>query len=148
MEEGIELDTLVAEKVMGLSVPWDENTPCSYCGSTIRYCGSRSWCSDCHEWRCSPYKEYSTDIAAAWEVVGHVLATWDNPRFWRQFSLDGDPDDTEAGWEAAFGWRIDDPSGVEYPFACVSAMTAPLAICLTALKTKGIDIDALDDSAR
>lgn len=72
MEPGRELDTLVAEKVMGLQIEWSEDTPCPRCGSEMRYCGSRSRCSECGEWVYSPYREYSTDIAAAMEAAVHM----------------------------------------------------------------------------
>jgi hypothetical protein len=67
------IDALVAELVMGIEpIAWDENTQdyyCPYCKDRMRYCGARSRCSTCNEWRYSPYKEYSSDIAEAWQVV-------------------------------------------------------------------------------
>jgi len=68
MKAGRELDALVAEKVFGVTIEWGEGTPCPYCGSEMRYCGSRSRCSQCQEWIYGPYKDYSTEMAAAWEV--------------------------------------------------------------------------------
>ena len=72
MEPGPELDALVAEGVMGLSISWEENTPCPYCGSEMRYCGARSRCTQCAEWRHGPYKEYSTDDGVALEILRHM----------------------------------------------------------------------------
>jgi len=68
---GITLDWHIAHFVMRL--PNKELTladcPCAYCGNQMRYCGARSWCSDCHEWRYTAYKDYSDDLVSAWEVV-------------------------------------------------------------------------------
>jgi len=136
MEAGRELDALVAEKVMGLSAPWDENTPCPYCGEIMRYCGQRSWCTSCSEWRYGPYKEYSEDISAAWEVVERLdaLGYWFQGR--TRFDNEGEHDD---GCWAGFtphlttGWN-------GQPDHYTNAPSMPHAICLAALKAVGIDI--------
>lgn len=123
LKPGRELDALVAEKVMGLKINWDETTPCPLCGDVGRFCGARMWCS--HDgWYYSQYKNYSTDIAAAWEVVeklpfsgrpyihlGLCDTYTDSPRWFVEVDLDG-------------------------PFkrVLVKADTAPHAICLAALK--------------
>jgi hypothetical protein len=73
IEPGRELDALVAVRVLGFApVAWDEETPCPECGGEMRYCGERSRCCNCSEWRCSPYREYSSEIAPAWEVVDQM----------------------------------------------------------------------------
>ena len=75
MEAGPEMDALVAVRVLRLAaVEWGEATPCPECGGEMRYCGARSRCYNCSEWRYSAYREYSTEIAAAWEVVGAMAA--------------------------------------------------------------------------
>ena len=69
MPAGREMDALIAEMVMGIEpISFDDETKCPECEATMRFCGSRSWCSSCHEWRHSPYKEYSEDISDAWFV--------------------------------------------------------------------------------
>ncbi len=67
---GREMDALIAERVMKIAPrAWDEGTLCPKCGDEMRWCGERSRCTTCVEWRYSPYREYSTDIVAAWRVV-------------------------------------------------------------------------------
>jgi hypothetical protein len=100
MTPGLELDALIAEKVMGLSVSKEIIRD----GSGARY-----------------YPEllhYSTDIAAAWEVVEKMgtLPRKDMQRGGFQVNYD------DHGWTASF-WR-------EYAFG----ESAPHAICLAALK--------------
>lgn len=111
MPAGREMDALIAENVMGIeSVAFNDETKCPECESTMRFCGSRSWCSSCHEWIYSPYKEYSTDISAAWEVVEKLGIIF------QETCIDNDKD-----------WRC------YFDNACASAETAPLAICRAAL---------------
>ena len=69
MPAGREMDSLVAEKVMGRPKLELQDARCPYCGEEMHYTIERAWCMDCKEWRYSPYKEYSSDISAAWEVV-------------------------------------------------------------------------------
>ena len=64
---------------------------------------------------------YSTDIAAAWEVV-RVFSTWP----WC-FTSSGDTFKFDLGYE-----------GERYS---AIAETAPMAICLAALKAKGVDVE-------
>ena len=66
--------------------------------------------------------DYSTDIAAAWEVVGR--------RVWTFVDLDWD----EEGWRSFFHFETDS-GGIDEVFAI--APTAPLAICRAALKAGG-----------
>ncbi len=80
---GREMDALIAERVMKIAPrAWDEGTRCPECGDKMRWCGERSRCTTCSEWRYGPYREYSTEIAAAWEVVeqmqqrGYVFSVW------------------------------------------------------------------------
>ena len=134
MEAGRELDALVAEKVMGLSAPWDENTPCPYCGEIMRYCGQRSWCTSCSEWRYGPYKEYSEDISAAWEVVEKLRKSY-RVRI-HEFG---------SGWQASL--EIKD-GRLRYPIEIshegdesANSDTAPHAFCLAALKAVGVEVE-------
>ena len=68
MAGGREMDQLVAERVMGLCIKWEKGVACPYCGGEMHFLGSRAWCLRCQEYRYHQYKDYSTDIAAAWEV--------------------------------------------------------------------------------
>lgn len=133
MLAGRDLDALVAEKVMGYpafawqAVPilaehvyqdFDTASPCLVCG---RFDGSAF---------CLPH--YSTDIAAAWEVVERLKV---EPFKGRELVLEiyvsaEVPDETEVSVQ----W-FDDDQGYG-PFYLL-AKTAPHAICLAALKAVG-----------
>lgn len=67
-----ELAEAVALKVMRLPKLALENAPCPYCADVMRFCGQRSRCTTCGEWRHSPYKEYDDDIEAAMEVEDEI----------------------------------------------------------------------------
>jgi hypothetical protein len=66
---------------------------------------------------------YSTDIAAAWAVVEKV----GNFTIWQY----------EGEWQCFLGGGIKNKS---------YAATAPLAICLAALKATGVDVEQPDDT--
>ena len=66
MPAGREMDALIGEKIMGLH---PNPKLCPYCRATMWVGKNRSRCTDCNEWRYSPYKEYSSEIESAWEVV-------------------------------------------------------------------------------
>lgn len=125
MNPGRELDLLVAEKVFGYR-------PCkgnhSYaCQLPIGPC----WIQEDghgHMWEvnCSPY---STDIAAAWEVVEKLKEDWDLDISFRHY---------QSGIISVVLYH-------QHPNLSMSqhvgnATTAPLAICLAALKTEGVKI--------
>lgn len=98
MEAGRELDALIAEKVMGFPLEIIRGAPYPECP-----------------------RHYSTDIAAAWEVV-----------------------EKDDGW--GHDWRVKRWVSSSKPYSCTAertadgqnfyaeAETAPLAICLAALK--------------
>jgi hypothetical protein len=116
---GRDLDALVAEKVMGLRIVADEYaTP-----------GYLQIAEEGKPWYELPH--YSTDIAAAWEVVGKLRETC-----WASVDGIGRPDPV---WRAEFRAMSDPVTGME-AHAPVSqiAPTAPLAICLAALKVVGV----------
>ena len=69
MVAGRGLDEKIAVELMGLVLRPFEKAPCPYCGDGMRFCGGRSWCTTCGEWRYGPAKEYSEEIEPAWEVV-------------------------------------------------------------------------------
>lgn len=107
---GRALDAIVAERVMGV-----KEAPFGVC-PTCGYGGGYGF---------KEFPEYSTDIAAAWEVVEKLSR--------RNFSMHNDTgcsgcEPTEGvGWMALF--HIEGG-----PMAYTVADTAPLAICLAALK--------------
>ena len=126
VKAGRDLDALVAEKVMGFTVAhclpvfstqdeWYERVPITKDGGLER-----------------ALSYYSTDIAAAWEVVGKLHG---------KISLQG-PGTTDMGegyatygtWTAQF-----QPKG-EQTEVTEKADTAPLAICLAALKAVGVEV--------
>jgi len=129
MPAGVTLDWHIAHFVMGLPSKElsAEDCPCAYCGNQMRYCGARSWCSECHEWRYTAYKDYSDDLVSAWEVVKKLE--------------DGQPETlcnisriSENGQRDGLEWHchlrcIDGKSSYFYGIAD----TVPLAICRAAL---------------
>ena len=131
MPAGKEMDALIATEIMGRETVELQDAFCPYCGEEMRFCGTRSWCSQCKEWRYSPYMEYSTDIAAAWEVVLHEMDKGGCPNL---------VNDDDGHWALSFDGTnnilctmqtsfIDDPR--------LWCDTAPLAICKAALLALG-----------
>jgi Phage ABA sandwich domain len=146
---GRELDALVAEKVMGLA--WEKVTHTM--GWAVTVDGSREPITR-DEWElrrngqpiivsgplmhglyACPVPGYSTDIAAAWEVVEKLDAGW----FFQVERIDGDYHEPtgyrepgrKARWAASFQrWRT------SIPFSAV-ANSVPEAICRAALKAVG-----------
>ena len=66
------------------------------------------------------FRAYSSDLSLAWEVVERLSGTVNTLRVKRERNR----------WVAAFG---DGPSA--------SASSAPVAICMAALRTRGIEVD-------
>ena len=109
MVAGRELDALVAERVMGWTRGPEKNPP----NRTWPIASSRTWrAPDSHHARALP--RYSTLIDDAWQVVAKMRADGFG------FSLTDDQGET---WTAEF-WN---------PVIRLTADTAPLAICRTAL---------------
>lgn len=123
MTAGPELDARIAVAVLGLPVVDLKDANCPYCGDEMRFCGERSWCSSCGEWRHSPYKEYSDDIAAAMTVFLKMAEMY----------CPQDPDASVTiienidGWLAGWTWH-------ESVYTCGVGETIPLAICRFAYK--------------
>lgn len=124
MEAGRELDALVAEKVMGKKTRrLSGNLYCwEYDGDYKNLHGLAQ-----------PIPAYSTDLSAAWEVV-EKLCNWDvddnmlvlqgqGPDLEKKRSPDGE---APQWWEAEIAGT--------WGKVMVEAETAPLAICLAALK--------------
>ena len=104
LKAGRELDALVAEKVMGIKL-------CRCYGQKPNEHNSSARCFDC---KCiNSSMAYSTDIAAAWEVVEKLAAY--NPS---KFLI-----------EKCGAWLVRFDDGTFTP-----GETAPHAICLAALK--------------
>ena len=101
LKPGPEFDALVVEKVMG----WNQQ-------SLKR-----------------PAPEFSTDIAAAWEVVEKLSKQW-----WVQIDQRG------VGWFCDLTKRGVDEHLPNADRPVVYAETAPHAICLAALKVAGVDV--------
>lgn len=109
-----EMDALVAEKVMGLEVLSPANSLPD--DDRVRPRGStKKWLT------CEPLPHYSTDIAAAWQIVERFrffVVPWGNP----------------SGGE----WAVADCRDEHLALHILaSAESAPLAICRTALTVVG-----------
>lgn len=116
MKPGRELDALVAEKVMGLE-PWP-GRPGAFRAPIVP--------PKVESKPCDP-PPYSTDIAAAWEVVGRLRS--------QECALhlsQSEPNDSNDGFYASFSeYR---PSIENEPHTFEWARTAPEAICKAALR--------------
>lgn len=121
---GRDLDSLVAEKVMGLET-YKEVVPfCPQCEFKFNpKSPGRVWCHQCSEWVYSSTKEYSTDISAAISVA----------ETFHHWSLEKDENGKE--YEAIL-FQKNLFEGVFYNYYG-RADTAPHAICLAALKAVG-----------
>ena len=139
MEAGKELDTLVAEKVMGHPMPAfipEEALGLYLAGSPIHY---DSWTCVCHydegdvpKWLPDPY---STDISAAWQVVDKIC-NWDVDD--NMLVLKGQaPDPTEPVGGENEGWWEARINGIRGNVAAEGKI-APEAICKVALLAKAI----------
>lgn len=112
LKPGRELDALVAEKVMGLNPVWGDASsfedPNEF-PDDLMYRKGR--------WYAVLY--YSTNIAAAWEVVGYMSNRETVFKVWRSPA------------------RVPELWYVELHNHVVEGLTAPHAICLAALKVVG-----------
>jgi hypothetical protein len=134
MEAGRELDTIVAERVMG----WIN------CGQLGNEWGGQ-WGGCPPYWsqygdRCLLIPSYSTDIAAAWLVVEKL----------RTEGLHLQMNDTLSAYRARFftvastvKWDQESADGAYYQFASTPAH----AICLAALKALGVEIEQSEGAA-
>ena len=134
MDAGRELDKLVAEKVMGfynvqlVPLVTDEDKE-DYEEDGVKLFGG---CGSAH-WMHVPH--YSTMIAAAWEVVEKLRKQMcclrivsDHEYLWEVYGIK-DPDDSDH----------ENPVIVQWKVYASSEDSAPLAICLAALKAVGYD---------
>lgn len=120
LKAGRELDALVAEKIMGLGPErWDP--PCFWYHTTDDAEPRSGWCYTCSKAICEVPGEprrYSTSISDAWLVVEKMAA---HPTNW--YFMVG-PDGYLTAENGGSGFDI-------------CADTAPLAICLAALRATG-----------
>lgn len=86
---------------------------------------------------------YSTDIKAAWEVVEKMRGerpqcadSYIAPYYWQLAEY------YQGGWEVGFGNHIPYEGFSFDPTLSARAETAPMAICLAALKAKGVGYEA------
>jgi hypothetical protein len=122
MEPGIELDKLIAEKVMGLEVVKTIYNKKQRFYYTI---GEPDYYDDGGEMKLFNYLPgYSEDIAAAWEVIHKlpfvVELTTNNPY---------GPTTPETEWLVTFNAEFE-----------AHGSTAPHAICLAALRAVGYEL--------
>lgn len=112
MTAGRELDAWIAEKVMGNPPP---------------VVPPGVWPQELHSWQ-DRLPLYSTDIAAAWEVVEKLKSLG--------FKVGVD----EEGSDLAACVVAKSERGIVHVIASETAATAPLAICLAALRACGVEI--------
>jgi hypothetical protein len=113
MKAGPELDALVAEKMLGCAVGYSNGRPVCRCAGTWAH-------GQCGHW----LKKYSSDMAAAWQVVEHMVAGGFQVKV-ATYTLESSL--PEYRWECIVA------HGAE-PVAHVTAATAAEAICLAALR--------------
>lgn len=119
LKPGPELDTLIAEKVMGGRAKMLAASE----GSQAEYERARREVSYC--------RGYSTDIVAAWEVVQRLIEL--GKPIDLQFELSTSSEYPEE-WQVSVQWDGEESSNG--PFYLLGS-TAPHAICLAALKVVG-----------
>lgn len=145
MEAGRELDALVAEKVMQFDHKHKINgceEDCWY--DVCEYCGLEFHCEDTSG-RCEGYPHYSTDIAAAWQVVDRIaqlVIADENAERLNYLRLE---QNDSSGYSATFGFPYmenEEWANTANQYDCSArADSAPLAICLAALKAVGVEVE-------
>lgn len=138
LEAGVELDDRIAERVFGWCVEQftyggmekDRNEKCTV------------WVTDPSRALEAPRKRvditknripFSTDIAAAWQVLDHLISLHPKWRFWVGKSADLPEEDIEPYWECYIQDYESTPTNPYRGYAD-DCDTAPLAICRAALK--------------
>ena len=133
MTAGREMDALLAEKVMGYTL--SELSLPAYPKYKLFDIESGEFSGYVKE-----VPHYSTDIAAAWEVVKRMPIPFKLEKCWEKAYQIG-----PEGWSAC--WCTDaDCEGCNENSRCTNgddawAETAPLAICRCALKVAGVKIN-------
>lgn len=125
MKPGRELDVLVATHVMRWHEYVDSNPK-----EVIRTQGDTADhpCAKCGSYYGHGIKPYSTDIAAAWEVVEKIGT---------EFAIERWPDYKGGIIRASFNRQHE----------WSKAVTAPHAICLAALKAVGVTVGTFEDGS-
>jgi hypothetical protein len=136
MKPGPELDALVAEKAIGFRRATAETAP--NFAHHIDVLKQTWFLSDEERGTCfSAVPEYSTEIAAAWEVVEKLIAKHYFPSVQH---LPGDRGE-ENFWECTLGWeKLPGADLGLREYVSATASTAPHAICLAALKAVGVEV--------
>ena len=133
MPAGREMDVLIAEKVMGYTL--SELSLPAYPKYKLFDIESGEFSGYVKE-----VPHYSTNLAAAWEVVKRMPIPFKLEKCWEKAYQIG-----PEGWSAC--WCTDaDCEGCNENSRCTNgddawAETAPLAICRAALKAMGVKID-------
>ncbi|ONK21212.1 hypothetical protein BLX87_23065 [Bacillus sp. VT-16-64] len=115
----IEIDRLIAEKVMGWEFYEDGESWTTENGDHLFF----SAC-DANEW--AP----SSDISDAWLVVEKLK----NKKTYLNICPEKERCTVDTWYE--------DDNGYYLPYTSVEAKTAPLAICLAALKSVGVEVES------
>ncbi len=118
------MDERIATGVMGLTLLPLEAAPCPYCEQEMRFCGERSWCSQCSEWRYGPAKEYSLENADAIDALEHHGKEW-------QIRTEGSK---EYG---VWVWKPNDGLALQGSWVIAVADTLAHAACLALLRSVG-----------
>lgn len=113
------IDALVAEHVMGFKIE----------GDRIK---DKGVYDECGNWYPTYVPHYSTNIAAAWEV-------WDELHSIACEKYQSDRAEIILGYGRYFDISI--KCLKESQILCMEADTASLAICLAALKAKGVEVE-------
>lgn len=122
MKAGPELNALVAEKVMGWTVCRDKN--CEGCEADIYLVEDGCWESKRDD------TNFSSDIAAAWQVVEKLVPPTRKGPWLEITATDGYA--SEGPYICEYAWWADH----KQHRVRADADTAPLAICLAALKAR------------
>jgi len=138
MEAGREMDALIAEKVMGWTRhSWASHSAlkkmlyCTNCGKTKGIHQNEGFAQFCNKPICGP-DNYSTDIAAAWEVV-EMLEDIAPGEGWVEINHHGKAGAYCRIWRLIDGengeqWNVLTEAGANGP------QVTPLVICRAALK--------------
>lgn len=130
MKPGSELDALVAEKVMG----WKPNYPGGWPHPPKDVPNRKRFLNKDGE---TVIPNYSTDIAAVWEVVNKMRENG-----FESYLIGGPSAEVKSGRMPSFGCRFFD-GNQKMAFVRSEADSAPHAICLAALKVVGVFTDKI-----
>lgn len=134
MKPGPELDALIAEKVMGISQE-NPHSDCICCTERVApRCPRCSW--EIRNARAT--HEYSTKIGPAWEVVEKMASESFYLRT-EDHRIDSEGNESAGYWYCNFvesTYQVDEYGDADNE---IKSLEAPHAICLAALKAKGVD---------